>query len=326
MIEILSNGVLNAVQDCGRRGWLSSGVSLGGAMDAPALRAANVLAGNDPDAAGIEVQLFPFRLRALSGTVVAVTGADCGATIDDVALPPWWAAPMREGQTLTLNVLRGGARAYVAFAGGIDIPAVLGSRSTDLRGGFGGHEGRALARGDRLPLAAARLAGLDAAGWGAAPPERRADGRSSSIRVIPAAEHGAFTESARRAFTTSSWRVTREANRMGYRLGGPELALESPLELFSHGILPGTVQVPPSGQPIIQLADANTCGGYPKIAAVIEADLWRLAQAPAGAELRFALVDQGEAVAALREQARWLADLVAARDGFRWIYATKSGG
>ena len=320
MIEILSNGVLNAVQDGGRRGWLASGISRGGAMDGFALKTANGLVGNDPGAAGIEVQLFPFRVRALTDVLVAVTGADCAATIDDLSMPPWWALPMREGQTLTLRAPRSGVRAYLAVSGGIDVPMQLGSRATDLRGHFGGHEGRALARGDRLPLGAAGPMALSTAGWGAAPPERRRGGLDETpIRVIPAAEHRFFTEDARAALVGSPWCITRDANRMGYRLGGAELALRAPLELFSHGILPGTIQVPPSGQPIIQLADANTCGGYPKIATVIDADLWRLAQAPVGAALRFATVEQDEAVAALRAQARWLAELGAARDALGWI-------
>ncbi len=319
MIEVLSNGALNAVQDGGRRGWLASGISLCGAMDGPALKTANCLVGNDLGAAGIEVQVFPFRLRALVDRAVAVTGADCAATVDDVTMPPWWALPMREGQVLTLRAPRSGVRAYIAVAGGIDVPIRLGSRSTDLRGGVGGHEGRALARGDRLKLGA-EPKGLLSGGWGAAPPERRAgDAGPASIRVIPAAEYRFFGEGARETFSGSPWRVTREANRMGYRLSGPGLALDTPLELLSHGILPGTVQVPPSGQPIIQLSDANTCGGYPKIATVIEADLWRLAQAPADAELRFAIIGQSEAVEALRVQARWLAELGAARASLGWL-------
>ncbi len=142
----------------------------------------------------------------------------------------------------------------------------------------------------------------------AVPPDEAAGG-SVTVRVLPAAEHDGFDPASRAAFTGSDWEVGSEANRMGYRLSGPVLALERPVELFSHGIVPGIVQVPSNGQPIIQLADANTCGGYPKIAAVIEADLWRIAQAPVGARLRFVPTGQEAAVDALRAQAAWLADL-----------------
>lgn len=318
MIEILGGGVLNAVQDRGRRGWLASGVSMGGAMDRPALEAANCLVGNARSAAGIEVQLFPFRVRALKDIMIAVTGADCAAAIDGEVMPPWWGRTMREGQTLALKAPSSGARAYVAFSGGVDVPSRLGSRSTDLRAGFGGHEGRGLARGDRLPLGEAPATRSPQAGWGVVPRERVwGTGQAPPIRVIPAAEYLFFSDEARQTFANSAWRVTRDANRMGYRLSGPELSLDRPLELFSHGIVPGTIQVLPSGQPIIQLADANTCGGYPKIAAVIEADLWRLAQAQTDAELSFEVVEADQAVEALRRQDEWLREVEAARATLR---------
>ena len=318
MIEILASGVLNTVQDLGRPGWLASGVSFSGAMDRPALETANALLGNAPDAAGIEVQLFPFRLRSHFDTDVAVTGADCEAAIDEVPLPPWWAARIRPGQTLSLSLPRSGARAYVAFAGGIDVPAVLGSRSTNVRVRFGGLEGRGLSRGNRIELVPPRSRGrIGGAGLGAVPPARAADHTAPAVvRVLAAAEHHLFDEPSLRAFAEEEWTVTAEANRMGYRLSGPSLRLDRPVELFSHGIMPGTVQVPPAGQPIVQLADANTCGGYPKIAAVIETDLWRFAQAPVGTKLRFVLVDEHTAVEALREQARWMDELAATRAAF----------
>lgn len=315
MIEILSAGILNTVQDLGRPGWLASGVSIGGAMDRPALETANRLLRNPPGAAGLEVQLFPFRLRAHAPMLVAVTGADCEATIDGVWLPPWWAAPLGEGQTLALGPPRSGARAYLAFAGGIEVAAVLGSRSTDVRGGFGGLEGRGLSRGDRLTLGPADKPGrLGPAGLGAVPPERLGDAEGPiTLRTLPAAEFEAFTAEARQALFDARWTVTAEANRMGCRLSGPSLTLQSPRELLSHGIVPGTVQVPPAGQPIVQLTDANTCGGYPKIATVIEADLWRFAQAPAGSTLCFVPVDEDGALREMRAQARWMDELTTAR-------------
>ncbi len=316
MIEIVISGPLNTVQDSGRFAWLAAGVSIGGAMDRMAHETGNLLLGNAHDAAAIEVQLFPFRLRAEADTEVVVTGAACAASIDGVPLPTWFAVPLRKGQTLALAQPRSGARAYVAFRGGIDVPLVLGSRSTDARRGFGGFGGRGLSRGDRLCLEPPSVA-LDAgcrAGLGAVPPERSRTsdaGGASVLRVLPAAEHDDFTEGARDAFVSSDWTVTAEANRMGYHLSGPALILRRPLELFSHGIVPGTIQVPPAGQPIIQAADGNTCGGYPKIATVIEADLWRLAQTSAGGTIRFEVVSEDTAVDALRTQARWVADLAA---------------
>lgn len=307
MIEILSTGKLNTIQDLGRKGWLSIGVSPGGAMDRPALETANLLLRNDASAAAIEVALFPFRFRVHSDVEIAVTGADCDVVVDGLAWPSWWAMPVGRGQTVALEIPRAGARAYVAVSGGIDVPPVLGSRATDQKSGFGGFKGDGLSRGDRLGLLAREAVpalpegGIGAA-WGDHP--LVADHRSGpvAIRVLPAAEYPVFTAEAQEALVSTDWTVTPEANRMGMRLAGIGLQMRSPLELLSHGIVPGTIQVPRSGQPIIQLADANTCGGYPKIATVIEADLPRLAQAPVGSALRFAVTTQDEAVDALRAQ------------------------
>lgn len=316
MIEILSTGAVNSVQDLGRAGYLNAGVGRSGMMDAPALEIGNLLVGNDRGAAGIEVALAPFRLRFEADTVFALTGADCPAKLGEKEVPGWWAMNARAGETLILGVARSGARSVLAFQGGIDVPPVLGSRSTDLKSGFGGLEGRGLNRGDRLALADGprrplRMEG----GYGADVSGLR--GRSASkddavvLRILPSAEYAAFAVEAIATFLKTEWLITNDANRMGYRLSGPELFPSRKLDLFSHGIMPGTVQVPPNGQPIIQLAEANTCGGYPKIANVIEADLWKLAQAPVGAKLRFELTDRDAAVAALRRERTFMAQLAA---------------
>ncbi|RUU67778.1 biotin-dependent carboxyltransferase family protein [Mesorhizobium sp. M2C.T.Ca.TU.009.01.2.1] len=317
MIEILTTGLPNTVQDLGRPGHLSLGISHGGAMDSQALAIANLMLGNDRSAAGLEIALHPFRLKAHVDTALAITGADCPIRIDDRRCPPWWATAIRAGETLLVEAPHAGARSYIAFAGGLDLPSVMGSRATDAKAGFGGLAGRGLARGDRLRLNTAMCA-LPPAGLGVALEERQITGNATAsaieLRVLPAAEFHSFTAQAHAAFTGSEWKITSEANRMGYRLSGETLSLASPRELLSHGIVPGTVQVPPSGQPIIQLADANTCGGYPKIATVIEADLWRLAQAPVGARLRFLPVSIEAATQALRTARQQLDAFVAARN------------
>ncbi|PKR90104.1 allophanate hydrolase [Pleomorphomonas diazotrophica] len=316
MIEILSSGALNSVQDRGRRGLLSSGVSRSGAMDILALDAANALLGNDRDAAAIEVAAFPFRMRFDVATTVAVTGALAEAQLADRRLPPWWATEVHAGDDLTIAPPTAGARVYVAVGGGIDVPLLLGARATELKSGYGGHEGRGLKRGDRLPLGRRPPGGLPEGGIGAPPPPGRTEA-DGPLRVLPAAEWAEFSEEARERFVSVGWGVTAEADRQGCRLDGPELMRERRRELLSHGIVPGTVQVPPSGQPIVQLAEANTCGGYPKIATVIEADLWRLGQAMPGDALRFAVVGRDEALAALRETAQWLDGLRKAASLYR---------
>ncbi|WP_248800830.1 biotin-dependent carboxyltransferase family protein [Pseudomonas sp. MWU13-2105] len=314
MIEILSTGVLNSVQDPGRVGYLSIGVGQSGAMDSLALAMGNALLGNEASAAGLEIALFPFRLRILSDCRFAVTGAEGDTLLDEQPLPPQWARNGKAGQTLLIKPPRRGARCYVSFAGGIEVPLVMGSRATDLKTGFGGFEGRGLMRGDCLVPGSQDC--KPRSGVGAALPWFLPElGQVIEIRVLPAAELYEFDESTRALFFQQAWTLSQEANRMGMRLIGPELKTRRPLELLSHGILPGTVQVPPSGQPIIQLADANTCGGYPKIANVIDADLWRLAQAPIGSIFRFVEVDHPGALAAQEHQDRELMALRQAMQG-----------
>jgi len=314
VIEVLSNGALNSVQDLGRPEHLPLGVSTSGAMDAPALMLANWLAGNGEGAAGIEVGIFPFRLRFERAARFACTGATASLRLPGRTASTWWNGQAEEGDILVIEPPALGARAYLAIEGGLALPMVLGARATDLKSGFGGLEGRGLRKGDRLELGASPGLQGSARPIGIAPPSRLrfADELATgtvTIRVLAGAEHEQFTREAVQAFERTAYRLTPDCNRQGYRLEGAALKLRRPLELLSHGIVPGTVQVPPSGQPILQLAEANTCGGYPKIAAVIEPDLWRLAQLRPGQQLRFQLVDHAAALQALREQAGELARL-----------------
>ncbi|MCB1446855.1 MAG: biotin-dependent carboxyltransferase family protein, partial [Rhizobiaceae bacterium] len=302
-------GLMNSVQDLGRPGYLDQGIGRGGAMDRPALGIANLLAGNDVGAAAIEVAVFPFRLRFLAPVDYAVTGALCSARLNGAELPPWWSGPAGAGDELRIDPPGEGARAYVALAGGIDVPEVLGARATDLKSVFGGLEGRALMRGDRLALGGARGTRVSPSGRAADPFYFRgrlggiAGGAPLVLRIMPGAEFESFTGEAREALLSAEFTVSADNNRQGMRLEGPLLSLSRKLELFSHGIMPGTIQVPPSGQPVIQLAEANTCGGYPKIGHVIEPDLWTLGQAPPGARMRFEIVRRETAVAAIRDEA-----------------------
>lgn len=308
MIEILSPGVMASVQDMGRPGLRNLGVGSTGAMDARALAIANLLVGNEPGAAGIEFTLGGFSLRFHADTVFALTGADAAARLDGAPVPAWWVRRARAGQTLTAGMAGRGMRSVLAVSGGVAVPALMGSRSTDLKGAFGGHEGRLLQAGDRLEAGPAEPPAMGAGGFGLAagrlgllPPQGEAE-----IRFIPAAEWPVHGPAIRERFLASSWKLLPDSNRMGYRLSGPELRRETPLELLSHGIIPGTIQLPPVGQPVIQLNDANTCGGYPKLGVVIEADLAVLAQVRLGEHIRFRAVDRAEALAALADRAAFL--------------------
>lgn len=312
MIKIEQSAALNTVQDLGRSAWRHLGVSVSGVMDSLALRAGNILLDNTENAAGIEVQMFPFRVRFLADTCIAITGADCRARLDGMDLPAWWACNVREGQTLELRYPRSGARGYLCVAGGIDVPPVLGSRSTALRGGFGGFEGRPLQQGDVLKTGRVSAAALPENGIGVEPPEQalqadfpRNDQGLVQIRAIPSGEYPLFAADAKR-FWQQSWKVSLQSNRTGYRLAGEPILPSKSVEMRSYGLIPGIVQVPPAGEPIIQLSDANTAGGYPKIACVIEEDLWRLGQIQPGQSIQLVQSSAHEAIAAKKALDGWL--------------------
>jgi 5-oxoprolinase (ATP-hydrolysing) subunit C len=326
MIQVLSATALATVQDLGREGALGWGVGTAGAMDPLALAAGNILLGNADDAAAIEVPVFPFSVRFGADGGFAVTGADVDARLDGRPVLPWTATRARAGQELQLALPRRGAtwpasRACLCLAGGVDVPVVLGSRSTQMRGGFGGHEGRTLRAGDVLRAGPAAAEGF-VEGLGLLPPAlampRLVDGLPA-LRVLPAAEYQAYTEASRAAFWAEPWKITAQSDRYGYRLEGRPLQALAPLEMRSHGIVPGVIQVPPGGQPIVQMRDAQPSGGYPKLGTVIEADLWRLGQAPVGSRVRFVECSWAEALAARDANEHWLAE---AR---RWVRLARLG-
>jgi len=302
LVEIVRAGPLTTVQDLGRDTWRDRGISRCGAMDDMALAWGNLLVGNDAGAAGLEFTLGPATLRFDADCCIALTGTDADASLDGRALRPWWRHVVRAGQTLKLAAPRERMRSYLALGGGIALPAALGSLSTDLKAGFGGLGGRALRDGDQLPLQPP--ASLPTRSIGIRPPDWDA-----TVRVLPGPEHADFSATARDALWAADWQLTPQSNRMGYRFAGPELQREHGTELASHGVLPGVIQVPPAGQPIVLMADAQTTGGYPKIGVVIRADLWKLAQLRLGAALRFVPCSADEARRALRQRENTLDQL-----------------
>lgn len=317
MIEILSSTALATIQDGGRLGHYGDGVGRSGAMDAVALAVGNGLLGNERNAAAVEIPMLPFQARFIADTDIAIVGADCSARLDDIDLPPDWAIRARAGQILSLSAPRSGCRVYLCLGGGLDVPEVLGSRSTQLRESFGGLDGRMLQKGDLLRALRSESV-LPEGGIGAMPVAAAlplGDDASVHVRVLPAAEFELFEPAAQQALWDAEWIVTPQSNRAGYRLAGPELRLQAPVEMRSHGVVPGVIQVPPGGAPIIQLADAATMGGYPKIGTVIEADLWRLGQAGPAARLRFIQASYQQALTARAELDAWLTavDAMAAR-------------
>ena len=310
MIEILSVLGPASVQDLGRFDQYRFGVGTSGAMDDIALRAGNILLANDENAAGIEIPMTPLKLRFGRDTAFALTGADVGAEIGGRAIPPWWRSQARAGDVLNLKAMTRGARSYLTVGGGIDVPLVLGSRSTQLRGELGGLHGRSLQPGDILPCgtpdpsAGIGELGTEPADIALARPNAPAD--VTVVRVVIAGEYDMYDRAAQDLFWRSDWKVTPQSNRYGYRLQGSAVMPIAPIEKRSHGIVPGVVQIPPNGQPIIQMRDAQTSGGYPKIAAVIEADLWRVGQTGLGGKLRFENTSYADALAAQSEVSSYL--------------------
>lgn len=302
-IDVMKCGALTTVQDLGRHGYRHLGVGQSGALDPIAVRHANLLLGNDPEAAVLEISVGPLVLRFARDCNIALTGSGFVTTIDhgDVDLLPGHVSTIAAGDTLTLSKsLVPGARTYLAVTGGIDVPLIMGSRSTDIDARFGGLHGRPLQTGDRLPI------GQPPANPLFTKKGIRPLSPSHILRVIPGPQYGNFTEESRESFWSQGWRINHQSNRMGLRLNGRALELKNPLELLSAGVLPGDVQVPPNGLPIVLASDAQTIGGYPRIATVIAADLWQLAHVPPGTSVYFLGVTHDEAAAAAQKQQRYL--------------------
>ncbi|UXY16248.1 biotin-dependent carboxyltransferase family protein [Chitiniphilus purpureus] len=295
-------GPQTTVQDLGRTGYRFLGVPAGGACDSVALRVGNLLLGNPAEAAALEIMLGGLQLRFEMPRRFALTGAPVAATLDGRPLSGWRVYEAAAGAVLRLAFSSEGARIYLCVAGGIDVPPVLGSRATGLLAGLGGFGGRGLAQGDRVPLGPLPACMPQPAA--VLPPPR-----GEVLRVLPGPEWPQLPRAAQRALLTYPWRVSPASNRMGARLTGPQLALEGLAEPDSHAVLPGVVQLPPGGQPILLLADAQTTGGYAKPLVVIEADLWRAGQLHPGATVRFAEIGPDEALAALAAQRAWLAHI-----------------
>lgn len=291
-LHVLAPGLLTTVQDDGRHGMLAFGVGIAGAADAYSYTIANLLAGNPAHAAALEIALTGPTLRLRRAARIAICGADIDAHAGDIALPGWRPIDVPAECTLVLGPCRRGARAYLAIDGGIAVPRVLGSRSTDLRGGFGGWHGRALRTGDILPLGAARNADRVAGGIHVAPwwTDHEPDlffAESIAVRVLPGSDATAPND----GLYAQEFVVAAASDRQGLRLHGQPLRLADPRERISEPVVPGTIQLPPDGQPIVLLGDAQTVGGYARIGHVIAADLPRLAQRRTGQRIRFIAVD-----------------------------------
>lgn len=299
--EVLSPGILSTVQDLGRFGCARYGVAASGALDGFAVRVGNLLVGNDENSAVVETTLMGLRIKVLRDTVLAVTGGDLQARKGSEPLPLWRSHRVREGETIVFAGPASGLRAYLAVAGGIQVPAVMGSRSTNLSTGFGGLDGRPLRKGDILSAEPIKDA-LRFAARGFMPEAVPVYSSPWRLRVVWGPQDDHFSEEGRQTFVTAAFTVSPDSDRTGIRLKGPVVARKPGLEesIISEGILSGAIQVPGDGQPIIILGETAS-GGYRKIATVISADLPLLGQVSPGDEVAFEAVPLEEAVQMLRE-------------------------
>jgi len=290
MIEVLKAGLLMSIQDLGRFGFRHLGVSQSGAVDPCAIRLANTLLENNANDAVIEITLGLGKLLFKCDTVIALIGTDMQAQLDGIPIYPGWTYTIKQGQTLSFKSARNGFRSYIGVKGGVQCEPIMGSRSTDLAAGFGGMTGLALKEGDNIlvqpyyknwPKRGAIL-----------PPKRHV------IRVHPSIHADLLTEHELRSFCETKWRVKPQSNRMGVRLSNEKLTLSHSHSLPSLAVNPGSIQLPPNGEPIVLLNDAQTTGGYPLLGTIISADLHHFAQLKPGDTIAFEYVDNDTAVKA----------------------------
>ena len=281
-LEILECNALATLQDSGRLGWMKFGVPTSGPMDWFAFRAANLLAGNPPTSAALEIGLGDITLRALQDCVIAVAGVGYGLSVYIWDFPLWSSYYVRAGWTIRLTKQDSGLWTCLAIAGTLQTQPVLASVSTNLHGRFGGLEGRPLQAGDVLRSGSPSRPLLDLAARTLPITSRPAYTDSPIVDVIPGPQHKHLTEESLAAFFSQAYKVNPASDRMGYRLEGPPLTHRTKTELISEGMTMGAIQVPASGQPIVMMADSPTTGGYPKVGAVATADLPLLAQCVPG--------------------------------------------
>jgi biotin-dependent carboxylase-like uncharacterized protein len=312
VVKVINPGLSTTVQDLGRPGYFHLGIPIGGAMDRLAMRAANLLVGNDEGAAGLEAVFVGPELEFARDAVIAVTGAEMPIKIDGVEQPSWTALKIKTGQALSFGYLQTGARIYIAISGGLDVPLALGSRATYPIGALGGFKGRAIAKGDELPLGSPGPANE---GRTVPTPLRRRPGLPAQLRVVPGLYWRRVEEESQRGFFDDSWKVAPEADRMGYRFrGGRPLQFVPREPPFGAGSDPsnivdacypyGSIQVPGGTEPIILHRDAVSGGGYFMLGTVISADMDLIGQLQPNTPTQFVKVDMEQALTARRDRHR----------------------
>jgi biotin-dependent carboxylase-like uncharacterized protein len=315
-IKVISPGLSTTVQDLGRHGYYHLGVPMGGGMDMFALRCANLLVGNDEGAAVLEAVYMGPELEFTTDDLVAVTGADMPFRIDGVLQESWSCCAVQAGQVLSFDYLKAGARIYIAVSGGIDVPVVLGSRSTYALGAMGGFEGRALAADDLIPVSS-NSGNTAKPGRNLPPGYRRGQPAMTELRVMPGMYVHRITDASWANFFSDVWKVSTEADRIGYRfMGGKTFSFHERVQPFGAGSDPsnivdscypyGSIQIPGGAEPIVLHRDAVSGGGFAVIGTVISADMDLIGQLQPNMEARFVEVTMEEALAARKDQQQLL--------------------
>lgn len=309
VFEVMKPGLSTTVQDLGRTGYQQYGIVVSGAMDRFALQVGNILVGNWRGAAGLEIAMIGPELRLLQDTVIAVCGADVSPTLDGMTIPLWKSLQVKAGQILRFGQPKSGLYAYLTVAGGIEVRTVMGSRATYVKAKLGGFKGRRLQKEDVLKRGDIKTTIRVLAGRRLTPGYIPDYGCTERIRVVIGPDHDAFTKESMRAFLSEKYEVTSQSDRMGYRLKGPKLQHASSADIISDAILPGTIQVPANGEPIVLLADRQTTGGYARIATVISVDLPYVAQMAPGYPFCFEPVSVEEAQGLFVQQEKFMRQL-----------------
>lgn len=310
MITVITPGLLTTVQDGGRWGYQAYGMPVAGVMDRFSHKVANLLVGNELGAAALEMTMFGGTYHFNKDAYIAICGADMQAELNGKPVAKWSAFPVAAGSELSLGYASDGCRAYLAVKGGIDVPVVLGSRSTYTRAAIGGYEGRALKAGDHLKVAENSLSAESIKRLPADfVPEYQTD---VTLRVLLGPQDDLFDAEGIATLFESVYAITSDADRMGYRLEGPTIKHSGKADIVSDALCQGAIQVPGHGMPIVMMADRQTAGGYAKIGTVIGPDLAKLAQAKPGDSIRFIRVSDDDAVEALRQETEQYEKIAAA--------------
>ncbi len=317
-LEIKSPGMLTTVQDLGRWGHQAIGMPVAGAMDPMALKRGNLMVKNPLNAAALEITVMGPSLTVHGSGLIVLTGADLGMAINGVPSKPWRTYSVQGGDGISFSGMKGqGCRGYLCVSGGIDVPSLMGSRSTYLRGKIGGYMGRALAKGDVLTCGEPYILWDRCAGFACPEDLRPSYDPTVPLNAVLGPQEDCFTEEGIQTFLSGEYAVSPAADRMGYRMDGPKIDHLDGADIVSDGICLGAVQVPGHGQPIVMMADRQTTGGYTKIAVITGKSVARLAQRLPGESVRFQSMSQDQAIQEAKSEAQEIERLRLAVEG--WI-------